>query len=232
MPDDNLVSKCLRCRLSYPSVEERCPSCGSLQIAMSNNPNTHSGEAAKFTPARVLTRIFLLSLFLLVACYASFLKTSDRLSIDQRYMVERAIDKLQQSGFSQEAFLLNNITSFRTSDHWWNRHVGHGKAYASTNFPFEIMTLYPEFFNATEDDTERAVILLHECYHLRGYGEDNAYTEVWKRKDSLGYSADKYSMTRVWSNMRENTQTKTPNLFICGESGTEDCTAKNTSPIT
>ena len=76
-----------------------------------------------------------------------------------------------------EVFLLDRMTSFRATDHWWNEHVGHGQAYAATNFPFQIMTLYPAFFERSADDVERAIILLHEAQHLRGRGS----RERWRR---------------------------------------------------
>jgi hypothetical protein len=161
--------------------------------------------------------------FFLVAWYASLTTTSAPLNAEQRLAVERAIDVLRQRGFADEASLLQRVTTFRSTDHWWNRYFGHPQAYAATNFPFEVMTLYPDFFTRTIDDTERAVILLHESYHLRGQGEDKAYTEVWRRKAALGYTAAKYSKTRVWNNMRDDTLTYAPHLFTCGSSGQEDC---------
>ena len=42
------------------------------------------------------------------------------------------------------------------------------------------------------DDTERAAILLHESYHLFGSGEATALEGVWRDKQRLGWTADKY----------------------------------------
>jgi hypothetical protein len=49
-----------------------------------------------------------------------------------------------------------------------HNYVGHQTAYAATNFPFAVVTLYPTFFKYAVDDIERATILLHESYHLLG----------------------------------------------------------------
>ena len=214
----NLV--CPRCHLFNELSEFSCRRCGhSLQ-----KQRGRDRKLTEFSTSRVLTRIFLLTAFFLVAWYASLMKTSDPLKAEQRQMVEHAINVLRQRGFADDAALLRRVTTFRSTDHWWNRQFGHPQAYAATNFPFEVMTLYPEFFTKTTDDTERAAVLLHESYHLRGYGEEKAYAEVWQVKDKLGYTADKYDKTRVWSNMRDDTMTYAPQLFTCGAAGQDDCT--------
>jgi hypothetical protein len=102
--------------------------------------------------------------------------------------------------------------------------VGHHDAYAATNFPFEVVTLYPEFFGAAVDDTERGAILLHESYHLLGSGEAAALEGVWRDKKQLGWTADKYSQTRVWKNTQEATAALVPGLFQCGADAQSDCT--------
>jgi hypothetical protein len=51
------------------------------------------------------------------------------------------------------------VVSFRRTDNWWNRYVGHPTAYEATNFPFAVMTIYPTFFKYPVDDIERATIL-------------------------------------------------------------------------
>ena len=211
---------CPHCKLYNELNEFICRRCGqSLEKQRGNDPKSN-----QFSTVRVITRIFLLTTFFLVAWYASLTNTSDPLRAEQRQAVERAITILHQRGFAAEASLLRRVTTFRATDHWWNRQWGHPPAYAATNFPFEVMTLYPEFFTKSADDTERAAILLHESYHLRGAGEEKAHAEVWKVKDKLGYTTDKYGKTRVWSNMRDDTMTYAPQLFACGASGQEDCT--------
>jgi hypothetical protein len=154
----------------------------------------------------------------------SLLLTSEDLSYDQRQTVNAAIALLKQSGFGKQAFVLNRLVRYRGTDNWWNRYVGHHDAYAATNFPFEVLTLYPEFFQQTVDDNERAVILLHESHHLLGSGEKTALEGVWRDKQRLGWTSDKYSRTKVWISTQELTMAQVPNLFRCGSDGKSDCT--------
>ncbi|HEX4945557.1 MAG TPA: hypothetical protein VFZ34_02685 [Blastocatellia bacterium] len=212
---------CPHCKLYNELSEFQCRRCGKSLSAKRGSLSRY--DAHKFTLLRTLLRIALLAAFFLTAWYASLLKTSAPLLAEQRQAVERAITILQQRGFSTEATMLRRVVTFRSTDHWWNYQFGHPQAYAATNFPFEVITLYPDFFSKTVDDTERAVILLHESYHLRGQGEETAYAETWRAKEKLGYNAASYGTTRVWSNMRDDTLTYVPGLFRCGASGQEDC---------
>jgi hypothetical protein len=139
-------------------------------------------------------------LTILVICYSSLRLTSDTPKFDQRQKISEAISIIDGSGFSKESFILRNLTSFRTTDNWWNIQTGHREAYAATNFPFELVTLYPEFFDVATDDTERAAILLHEAQHLMGSGEIDALDATWREKRKLGWTADRYSDTKVWKN--------------------------------
>ncbi len=160
---------------------------------------------------------------LLVGWHASLLFTSTPATYDERAQVWRAVELIEQGGFAREAFLLRRVAAFRTSDNWWNRAVGHGEAYAATNFPFEVVTLYPEFFKYPEDDAERAVILLHEARHLSGADEHDAFASVWRDKARLGWTREKYEHTRVWRNVEEFTRRHAPELFTCGRDLTRDC---------
>lgn len=160
----------------------------------------------------------------LLIFYGSLLKSSERLSYDQQQVVASSIKTLEQGGFNREAFVLRNLVSFRATDNWWNGWVGHREAYAATNFPFEIVTLYPEFFNTAVDDTERAAILLHETYHLYGSGEAAALEGTWRNKKRLGWTKELYSQTKVWRNTRELTVNQVPQLFRCGLENNADCT--------
>jgi hypothetical protein len=87
----------------------------------------------------------------------------------------------------------------------------------------EIVTLYPAFFDVAVDDTERAVILLHESHHLLGFGEEATLERVWREKQRLGWTEDKYGETKVWKNVREWTESGVPTLFQCGSDGHSDC---------
>ena len=174
----------------------------------------------------LLTRaaaVVCMTLAALVLCHASLLWTSEAATVEQRIEVRRAVDLIERSGFGREAFLLKHATNFRTTDNWWNNYMGHEEAYASVNFPFEVVTLYYDFFNYPADDVERAVILLHEARHLTGAGEEEALAAVWRDKARLGWTKDKYGRTRVWKNVSEFTRSHAPKLFACGADGQQDC---------
>jgi hypothetical protein len=161
---------------------------------------------------------------LLFGWYLSLLASSEPLQPDRHQTLDNAIGLLDKKGFGSEAFVLNHLVTYRQTDNWWNRYVGHHDAYAATNFPFEVVTLYPEFFNKTVDDNERAAILLHEACHLFGSGEDAALERVWHEKQRLGWTAEKYSSTsEAWNNTRQLTMNRFPTLFSCGPTGQSDC---------
>ena len=162
-------------------------------------------------------------LALLVGCHASLIFTSEGATYDEREQVNRAVELIEQAGFARETFLLKRLTNFRTTDNWLNRYAGHDNAFASTNFPFEFVTLYPDFFRYPADDVERAVILLHEARHLAGAGEEEACASVWRDKARLGWTREKYGKTRVWLNVAELSRRFAPGLFACGEDGKQDC---------
>ena len=218
--------KCPRCGLVNFADQAACKRCGA---ALSE---TATYEAKEKVPERtgfswlikralvVLGTVFAL----LLIFYGSLLKSSERLSYDQQQVVAASIKVLEQGGFSREAFVLRNFVAWRSTDNWWNRMVGHREAYAAANFPFEIVTLYPEFFNNAVDDTERAAILLHESYHLFGSGERAALESTWRNKHRLGWTEDKYAQTKVWRNTRELTLNQVPQLFRCGRENNADCT--------
>jgi hypothetical protein len=160
---------------------------------------------------------------ILASAYGSLLLTSDPLAPDERVVVMEAIRVLDRAGFSSEASALRRVASFRSTDNWWNRYVGHPTAYAATNFPFGVITIYPTFFRFPVDEVERATILLHESYHLFGDDEKFALHKVWLAKDRLGWTAQRYGHTRVWKNTREWTVAENPGIFTCGEDGKSDC---------
>jgi hypothetical protein len=160
---------------------------------------------------------------LLVGWHASLLFTSQAATYDESAQVARAVVLIEQGGFTREAFLLRRLTNFRTTDNWLNSYAGHANAYASTNFPFEVVTLYPDFFRYPADDVERAVILLHEARHLAGADEAEACASVWRDKARLGWTREKYGETRVWQNVTELSRRHAPKLFECGQDGQQDC---------
>jgi hypothetical protein len=171
---------------------------------------------------RALVVALVIALFF-VGAYVSLLVTSEPVTAEQRQLIERAIDVLDEHGVGERTFTLRHLASYRTTDNWWNRWNGHHEAYAATNFPFEVITLYPDFFTQPTDDTERAVILLHESYHLAGGNEETAFSGVWRDKARLGWTRETYGKTRVWQNVREFTSQNAPRLFSCGDDGKSDC---------
>ena len=152
-------------------------------------------------------------LLAVIGLYWSLSYTSAPLTSDQEAIVLKAISILEDKGFYGKAFLLRRVTRFRSTDNWINLKSEHPVAFAATNFPFEFITLYPDFFSKTTDDTERAVILLHEAYHLMGKGETVAFRESWKEKEMLGYTEAKYHGTKVWNNMAEYTKVYADDVF-------------------
>jgi len=138
-------------------------------------------------------------------------------------MVMRSISLLDRAGFSREVLMLRHFANYRATDNWWNRSLGHGDAYAATNFPLGVLTLYPPFFTVAVDDTERAAVLLHEAQHMWGSGEEVALERAWRGKLRLGWTVDKYGETRVWSNVKDWTRAGVPTLFRCGVDSLSDC---------
>jgi len=153
----------------------------------------------------------------------SLLLTSEAIDDHQQQIVLRAVSLLDRSGFSREVLVLRHFANYRSTDNWWNLYLGHPGAYAATNFPLGVVTLYPAFFTTATDDTERAAILLHEAQHLLGSGEEAALDRVWRDKQRLGWTVADYGQTRVWRNTREWTLTAVPALFRCGADHQSDC---------
>lgn len=186
----------------------------------------HTGPSETVKKRGLLERLTWIAgatLIALLICYLSLLITSDGLQPDQREAVQKAVAIVEQHGFSREAFILKHLTVFRGTDNWWNRYIGHRDAYAATNFPFEVVTLYPEFFSVPVDDNERAAVLLHEASHLSGGGEEEALGFAWRNKQRLGWTADRYKQTRLWNATEQLTKAQFPYMFKCGADGQSDC---------
>jgi hypothetical protein len=221
--------KCSKCGLVNAGTDETCRRCGSPLTdgdAAEPQPSFAAPEEAgpkKRSLLKRLTWIAGATLIVLLICYVSLLISSDGLQPEQREQVQKAIAVLEQHGFSREAFILKHLTVFRGTDNWWNRYVGHHDAYAATNFPFEVVTLYPEFFSLPVDDTERAAVLLHESFHLMGSGEEAALGAAWRNKRRLGWTVDRYKQTRVWDATEQLTRSQFPYMFKCGSDGQSDC---------
>lgn len=217
-------TKCTECGAINFAADDACRRCK----AVLPRPSTVA-PAQEFAsePRRGLGQWVLwiasVTVSLLLASYASLILTSSGLSEDEKAMTTDAIAVLERTGFSQEAFVLQHIVSFRATDNWWNGYVGHQSAYAATNYPFAVITLYSPFFRFATDDVERASILLHEAHHVFGEDEDNALRRSWLERTQLGWTSERYGDTRVWKNTREWTTRSLPALFQCGADGQSDC---------
>jgi len=158
--------------------------------------------------------------------YASLIMTASSLSADEVEKVKNATLYLEKHGFINEAYLLRDVATYRSNDNWLNASVPKENAFAATNYPFAIITLYPDYFTYPKDDVERSAILLHEARHLIGYGEEEAYEFVWRNKKYLGWTEEKYGQSVVWQNIRKQTREYAPNLFVCDFNPFRDCTAE------
>jgi hypothetical protein len=219
--------KCFDCGLVNFSTVSVCRRCGNALDSGGHVAEAFAPSKSEFSLGRAVRRCVLLGIFLMAAGYASMLNSSQPLTLEQKQAVDRAIKLLDEKGFTTDAALLRYAANYRATDNWWNRWVGHNDAYAATNFPFEFVTLYPLFFTRTADDTERAIVLLHEAQHLRGYGERKAHAEVWKNRKRLGWTREQYGGTKVWNNVREFTIKYAPEAFSCGADRLSDCTELN-----
>ena len=213
--------KCPQCSLVNFAINDNCRRCGAA-LRPGRIEEEHPIEEARGFGRRLLW-VGGMTLTLLFVGFLSLLVSSEGLDYDQRRIIAEATTVLEKAGFSKETYVLRNLVNYRGTDNWWNGYVGHQSAWAATNFPFEVMTLYPAFFTFTVDDTERAAILLHESYHLFGAGEEAALQRTWLEKGRLGWNANQYSHTRVWKNTREWTAGSVPGLFKCGDDGQSDC---------
>ena len=158
--------------------------------------------------------------------YSSLIFTASPLSADETEKVKAALSVIEKTGFINEAYLLRDLATFRGSDNWLNAAIAKENAYAATNYPFAVITIYPDFFAYPEDDIERAAILLHEARHLKGDGEEEAYEFVWRNRKYLGWTEEKYGDSVTWLNIRTQTHEYAPNLFVCDFNPLGDCTAE------
>ncbi len=156
--------------------------------------------------------------------YLSIIATSLPTLDHDRVAVKRAINLLEQKGFNREVFLLKRVVSFRSTDNWLNGLNHSEDAYAATNFPFAVITVYPDFYSKAADDTERAMILLHEAQHLEGKTEEQAYSYVWQNRKRLGWTQLSHGTTPAYITIADQTREYAPKLFTCKEKFYNDCT--------
>ena len=169
----------------------------------------------------VITALIALGVF-----YSSLIATSKPINAEQYSKVNDAISLLEARGFEREAFLLRHTAEFRGSDNWFNSAVLKADSYAATNFPFQIITLYPDFYSKTTDDVERAMVLLHEAKHLEGKDETAAYSYVWQNRGRIGWTQLDHGTTPTYVTISEQTRENAPELFTCSDRLWNDCTEK------
>jgi hypothetical protein len=202
---------CLRCRENLVEVIAPKPDAA---------PKSFFRSKLFIRAGSVLTAV----LIALLGFYLTLLVSAKRLAYDEQKSVERSIQILDDKGFGRDVLLLRYLTAYRGTDNWLNVSTREENAYAATNFPFEIITLYPDFFMYPNDDTERAAILLHEAQHLKGADEKEAYEFVWKNRKQLGWTKETYGNSIVWRSVRRQTREIAPQLFVCETKEFADCT--------
>jgi len=159
-----------------------------------------------------------------VIFYLSLVITSAPMRAEDRQTIERAVALLEARGFDEEVFLLRRAATFRSSDNWLNLLVDKENAYAATNFPLGTITVYPDFFTKATDDTERAMVLLHEVQHLKGADEPEAYEFVWRSRRQLGWTQLSHGTTPTYITIELQTREYNPQMFTCPANLWDDCT--------
>lgn len=217
-----MTKKCLNCRLVNFADAETCSRCETSAFEIVSR--RAAPRPVWLTIARRAVVCIAVVAFTIAGFYISLIGSAQRLGYEQKKTVERAIGVLDANGFRQEVFFLNYLTAYRATDNWLNQSIEKENAYAATNFPFEIMTIYEDFYKIPLDDTERAAILLHESRHLLGDDEPEAYGFVWRNRHRIGWTHDKYSGSILWRNVRKQTRELVPSLFTCPDREYSDCT--------
>ena len=180
-------------------------------------------EIFKSASSRVISAA-VAAVLALVAFHLSLVATSTPLTTEERAAVERAIALLEKKGFQTEAFVLRNTATFSTTDNWLNRATEKEKAFAATNFPFQIITTYPDFYQRASDDTERAMILLHEARHMMAANESEAHRYVWSHRRQLGWTQQTHGSTEAFITVEQQTRAELPEMFKCSNRNWNDCT--------
>jgi hypothetical protein len=174
-------------------------------------------------------KILRVGLFTILVFYFTLIISSNPVTPAQFEKIDKAIELLAEKGFEREVFLLRNATLFRNTDNWLNSAVDKENAFASTNCPFGMITIYPDFYDRAADDTERAMILLHEVQHLQGTDEREAYSYVWQNRHKLGWTMTPYGTTETYVTIELQTREHAPELFTCPDKLWNDCTEKVSS---
>ncbi|HKP67949.1 MAG TPA: hypothetical protein VJV05_01620 [Pyrinomonadaceae bacterium] len=214
--------KCPNCGLVNPLNSQTCVRCNS---GLDESENISSKR--RFSKPSIAKRASVCLAVLIatvISFYISLVYSADALTAEGAAKIEAGIRILEEKGFTDEVRLLRHVAVFRSTDNWLNASVEKESAYAATNFPFEIVTIYPDFFKFSTDDVESAAILLHEAKHLQGQDEKEAYEFVWKNRQRLGWTYDRYSRSAIWLETRKLTKELSPILFVCEFNEFWDCT--------
>lgn len=225
-PPAKMKKLCPNCNLVNFKKAKQCLRCGLNLIAVASARSENNA----FLKSKIFRRVLVcisVCLFVIFGFYVSLIGSSKQLSYQEKQTVKTSIEILEARGFSSEAFLLKYVTAFRGTDNWLNASVEKENAYAATNFPFEIITIYPDFFAYPVDDVERAAILLHEARHLKGADEKEAYRFVWQNRKRLGWTDEIYADSVILQNVRKQTKEFAPELFVCDVNPYGDCTRNN-----
>lgn len=214
--------KCPSCKLVSAAVGSACPRCGT-DLLIDRTSLKSGGSSLKSFVIRIAT-CFLVCLLAVIGFYLSLLISAGPLTPAQRAAVLESRQIVRERGFTTEGFLLDHLAVYRANDNWLNSTVAKEIAYAATNFPFGIVTIYPDFITYPLDSTERAAILLHEARHMRGADEKEAYEFVWRNREKLGWTRDRYLNSPIWTNIRRQTREYAPELFVCPANDFADCT--------
>ena len=220
-----MKKKCPNCKLVNFATAENCLRCQYNLVEISTFDVPQTLKARFKSKIAVRAGVVIISVFIaLFGFYMTLIVSAKRLEYEEKKAVERGILILEDKGFSKEVFLLRYLTAYRGTDNWLNASTREENAYAATNFPFEIMTVYPDFYTYPKDDVERAAILLHEAQHLKGADEKEAYAFVWKNRKQLGWTKENYGGSIVWRSVRRQTREIAPELFVCEVKEFADCT--------
>lgn len=218
--------KCPECNLINFPTAAVCKRCEADLRSFDRAQNAPEKPKKSFR-AKLVRRTavcFAMCLFTIFGFYVSLLVSAKRLGYEEKQKIERAVQILDDKGFDREVLLLRYLTAYRSEDNWLNASTREENAYAATNFPFEIMTVYPDFFMYSQDDVDMAAILLHEAQHLLGADEPEAYDYVWRNRHRLGWTRATHGSSKVWLNTERQTREVAPNLFACAGKTDGDCT--------
>ncbi len=215
-----MKKKCSECKLvNYPTAAV-CARCGG------HLDGPYGAERKRSTYLRRVVVFVMVFAAAVTGFYFSLALSAKPLDLDQRRSINAAIDLLESKGFTREVFLLRRLAAYRSEDNWLNASVEKENAFAATNFPFEIVTIYPDFFRYPADDVERAAILLHEAKHLEGADEKTAYEFVWRSREKLGWTTAGYRHSEILTQVRNQTREAVPGLFVCDINPFGDCTER------